>query len=899
MAMKAEEALAIAKSYTKKSLIGQGAIQGQDGKTPYIDPTTKHWFIDGVDTGVLAEGVQGQQGISPTIDPVSKHWMIGTIDTGVVAEGVNGIDGTDGTDGVDGVDGFSPTVVVNPLNTTSDYRLDITTIGGTFTTPNLIGAQGQQGIPGTSAVSAINPRGDYDVNATPNYTTNDYVTYTDGNTYVCKVDNPTNIAPTDGRNNDPFWQIIALRGADGVQGADGQPGVDGTTFIPSIDVNGNVSWTNNGGLANPTTVNVKGADGITYTPKIGTVTNTTTASASVTVNATTQEATFDFGLPEGQKGDKGDDGNAITSVTTDSNNNIIATFTDGTTKVLGQLNTNIQADFLTSGGFGNLRYYNGKFQYYDTVNSVWVDTSVSPQNLYVLEMIPQAMKSISGMYDIDLGFNKLKWEEPEDTVLDGQTFVLVEKVVIRRKLGVAPTDETDGELVIEVPRSAFGTYKDVWYVDEGFAPNNGETWYYKAFPISTNGFANISSVNECSIFCKDYYLFGFKIDQNESDPSSMITYLSDCDNSGYKSAYMDYSTGLFNYGDWGNAWFIRDLKPCMLNFDGTVAYELDKNDYSLKADGTASDIANVSFGGNAMMGIPKTYWKIVDNGDDTANVYFTNKKIDNDFVCWTHIDNNGNEIDYCYMAIYEGYFDGIRLRSISGIRPTHSRPISEFMGLALENNISGDEIWQAGLFCDLQLLSLLLLLIGKSTDTQHVFGWGNSYNGNSEAYSHSSGELNNKGLFWGMNNNAIGVKVFGIEHPWGNKWKNSFGWISYYGEQKIKLTYGQSDGSTVDGYNFDGTGYISTGIKTNSQNGYTTKMAFVNNCMMPIAVGGSGTTYYPDIYEVDDTIIAVGGHSGSNLSGAMNGAFCRDAYSTSDRYYWYSAEVISCKPLAN
>ena len=33
------------------------------------------------------------------------------------------------------------------------------------------------------------------------------------------------------------------------------------------------------------------------------------------------------------------------------------------------------------------------------------------------------------------------------------------------------------------------------------------------------------------------------------------------------------------------------------------------------------------------------------------------------------------------------------------------------------------------------------------------------------------------------------------------------GWINYYGTQKIKLTYGQSDGSTVDGYTTDGNGY--------------------------------------------------------------------------------------------
>ena len=83
----------------------------------------------------------------------------------------------------------------------------------------------------------------------------------------------------------------------------------------------------------------------------------------------------------------------------------------------------------------------------------------------------------------------------------------------------------------------------------------------------------------------------------------------------------------------------------MLKYDGTVDYELNPNDYTKKLDGTASDVANASYGGNAMVGIPKVYWKIVDNGDNTANIYICDKKLDDDFHCWSHIDNNGNEID--------------------------------------------------------------------------------------------------------------------------------------------------------------------------------------------------------------------------------------------------------------
>lgn len=46
-----------------------------------------------------------------------------------------------------------------------------------------------------------------------------------------------------------------------IQGAKGETGANGTTFIPNVDSNGNLSWSNNGGLDNPESVNIKGPQG--------------------------------------------------------------------------------------------------------------------------------------------------------------------------------------------------------------------------------------------------------------------------------------------------------------------------------------------------------------------------------------------------------------------------------------------------------------------------------------------------------------------------------------------------------------------------------------------------------------------------------------------------------------
>ena len=608
---------------------------------------------------------------------------------------------------------------------------------------------------------------------------------------------------------------------------------------------------------------------------------------------------------ESLKGEQGEAGRSITGITTDENNNVIVTFSDNSTQNIGQLNidVDVQADFLSSEGFGNLRYYNGHFQYYDTSTLTWVDTSITPDNVYIVNMMPQPMVSIVGVYDAELGKYKLKWEEPADTIINGQVACIVDKVIIRRKLGSVPANETDGDLVVEVKRNEFGLYKNDFYVDTALTANTDDVYYYKAFPVSTTGFYNTSTLNETvGIKCKDYNLYGFKLDQNESNPASMITYLSDCDNAIYKSAYMNYSTDTFDYGDWGNAWFIKKLKPCMLKYDGTVDYELNPNDYTKKLDGTASDVANVSYGGNAMVGIPKVYWKIVDNGDNTANIYFSDKKVDSDFHCWSHIDNNGNEIDYCYLSAYDGCNISSKLRSVSGRSPMTNQSGTTEINYAKSNNTGSDVIWYTELFNDRMLINLLLLLIGKSTDTQTIFGTGNNktYVSTSNTGIKKSGTMNTKGLFWGSNDNASGVKVFGIENFYGNVWKRIGGWINDKGTQKIKMTYGQSDGSTVDGYNTDGAGYIVIGNSTpiGTSSGYISKVLFNENGLIPTAVNGSQTTYYCDGLWFNNSQIDYALVGGNSNGGYRAGAFYSVLNASVSAADWDCATAISCKPLA-
>lgn len=599
---------------------------------------------------------------------------------------------------------------------------------------------------------------------------------------------------------------------------------------------------------------------------------------------------------------KGEAGRSITGITTDENNNVIVTFSDNSTQNIGQLDIDVQADFLTSEGFGNLRYYNGHLQYLDSATSTWVDTSITPDNVYVMNMMPQPMKRIMGVYDTEICKYKLKWEEPDDTVIDGQVACVVEKVIIRRKLGSVPANETDGDLVVEIKRSEFGQYKNSFYVDTSLSANIDDVYYYKAFPMSTTGFYNTSTLNETiGIKCKDYNLYGFKLDQNESDPASMITYLSDCDNVWFDSAYMDYTADAFKYGDWGDVWFIKKLKPCMLKYDGTVDYELDKNDYTKKADGTDSDVANTSYSGNAMIGFPKVYWKIVDNDDNTANIYFCDKQLDADFHCWSHIDNNGNEIDYCYMPIYTGSLVDGKLKSLSGLAPAVSMTRQQEIEYAKANNLTERIIWYTEVYSDRMLVNLLLMLIGKSTDTQTVFGAGNNKGHVAESSTgiKNSGTMNTKGLFWGNQDQTSGVKVFGMEHLWGNTWRAVAGWISNNGVQKVKLTYGQSDGSTVDGYNLGGSGYITINNSAISETqGYISKMKIDKNGMSPAVLSGSNTTFYCDGVWFNNSKVCYVLWGGMSNTKSSAGAVCFNLANIHSNTAIHFSAAVSCKPLA-
>lgn len=410
-----------------------------------------------------------------------------------------------------------------------------------------------------------------------------------------------------------------------------------------------------------------------------------------------------------------------------------------------------------------------------------------------------------------------------------------------------------------------------------------------------------------------FYCYGFQIDENNADPTTCVTpYESDygCDNLGFTPAHMDFTNNVFNYGTWtGDEFFFP--KPCMLKSNGVVDYYLDKNNYAKRSDGvTDSDYNNRSYDGNVMLEFPTVYFSRRQAGGKTFCV-ISDKKLDATFHAYAHHDKNGNVLPYIYLAAYNGAYISGKARSISGVAYHNRNALTDGyimsnttrqqeMNYAKANNSRTDcEGWNVLHKADWDMVNDLLILISMRTDTDVAFGRGrdSGYVSPSNTGIITTGSMDNKGLFWGENQGAAGVKVFGIENWWGNMWRNCIGWINNRGTQLVKLTYGQEDGSTVDDYNLTGSGFISVAEATpqGTNGGYINKWKYSEKGLNPYTASGSATTYLCDGFWFDNSQVDCAFVGGGSADGLLCGAFCSYLNYTASNALWNIGCSLSYK----
>lgn len=178
---------------------------------------------------------------------------------------------------------------------------------------SLRGREGQQG--------PVGPQG---YTYTPSVSSTGVITWTNNgglaNPSAVNIKGPQG---DQGPKGDPFTfsdftqsQLDALRGPEGQQGPSGSDGKNGVTFTPSLSSSGVLTFTNDGGLPNPTAVSLKGPqgepgkdgvngsngiDGATFTPSVN-----ANGDLSWTNNqGLTNPVTVNIRGPQGQKGEDG------------------------------------------------------------------------------------------------------------------------------------------------------------------------------------------------------------------------------------------------------------------------------------------------------------------------------------------------------------------------------------------------------------------------------------------------------------------------------------------------------------------------------------------------------------------------------------------------------------------
>lgn len=395
-------------------------------------------------------------------------------------------------------------------------------------------------------------------------------------------------------------------------------------------------------------------------------------------------------------------------------------------------------------------------------------------------------------------------------------------------------------------------------------------------------------------------VYGMHIDGNESDPTSMITYLADAE--GMTPVHMDYTNDKFDYGSWGDT-FILNEKPCVLNSDGTVYAYLNKDDFTKDVYGndvTAIVDGTTDFGQNIMIEFPKIYMKIVPDTNDSksASVYFSPVKLDIDYKDYAYIDKSGNHKEHFYMPTFNGSLVNGVMRSLMGKTVSNNLNAQQEINACVANGIG----WYTEDAGEVMLINMILLLIGKSTDTQTVFGQGLS-NGGSEDINNgfTTGVHATKGMFYGTNSGTAStytnaVKVFGIENWYGFQWRRYAGDINNKGTRKIKLCYGRGDGSTTDSFNIGGTGYVDVGATpSGTGGGYISEMKFTESGMYSKISSGSSSTYYTDGQWFNNGQVNYALRGGDSDGGSSVGALCVYLSIPAAHAYWNRGAALSCK----
>lgn len=390
-------------------------------------------------------------------------------------------------------------------------------------------------------------------------------------------------------------------------------------------------------------------------------------------------------------------------------------------------------------------------------------------------------------------------------------------------------------------------------------------------------------------------IYGFVEHMNILSPTERIEYIGA--NKNYTPLTVDKATGAANYGSWANFPVLIGNKPWMVRSDGTPDYRLNENDYTKKEDGTASDVANTAYDGGAFAWIPKIYKQEYMLGNDRV-VKFSMSKRDG-FEAVGFIDPDNKELEGVWIPMFYGSIVDTKMKSISGVQPCYNNATAA-------EKTAIDAFGERAKFFGgpiVQTLTDLLIMFGKSTNSQAVYG-----NGNMSGYDTSLAPTN------GVKQNAVvgGGQFYGTSDGKSlNKILHSIvlgTWQQWMRDPYTLLVNGRYKVSKNYAYDLTGATYHDTGIslpKVLKEDGsqktgifyphkYQTVPGFgavpVHPCKGSTSTGGCDGLWQ----NVEITAVAL--RFGSCARGTVDGLRSLGVRGTAANAYWYIGAAILLLP---
>ena len=277
-------------------------------------------------------------------------------------------------------------------------------------------------------------------------------------------------------------------------------------------------------------------------------------------------------------------------------------------------------------------------------------------------------------------------------------------------------------------------------------------------------------------------------------------------NKNFTPITVNKTTGAADYGSWSAFPWLLANKPYMVKSDGTPDYRLNEDDYTLREDGSASDVANADYAGGAFSWAQKIWKQEYMAGNDRV-VNFSLRAREG-FEPVGFVDPDGKELEGVWIPMFYGSIVNSVMKSISGVQPTYNTN-TDAQKTAVDAFGARAKFFGGSI---MGTLTDLELLFAKEVNIQSAFGSGNC-SGYDTSLTPTMGVKQNAvvngGQFYGTSDGKTLNKIFhSIVLGSYQQWMRDPYLLLVNGRYKVSKNYA---------YDLTGAAYADTGISLPEQ----------------------------------------------------------------------------------